>query len=270
MGEIIQGEFAKFEKYEDSLFKGIVAVSGDPDLESNIKEYLNIKFKPIPLHLYTQVLSFMQWCWKAKESEGMLYFIYRQDPFNDAEGEWQLACPRQWNSYVRVCAHAELNPEWFIDAIGDVHSHPGMNWSGHSGTDDHDEKQHNHGIYVVVSCEHDKNFTVKDTETTIYAYARGRKFTIDLKDFVDLKGNPGNGKFPEEWKDRVKSMMGCEVCGYDMVRVWDHERNRHRYKYVKNPRYNFFSKDKFFSQKDDISFLEEFEDDEDESNETKI
>lgn len=209
MGRIIKGKKAVFEEYEDALFRGTICVEGEAKGEK-IKEEIFIRCPKIPQELFGRAVSFLDWCFEKHKSEGMLYFIYRQDPFEEAKGTWELACPIQYNTGARVCAHAEKEPALFADAVGDIHSHPAMGWSGHSGTDAHDEKQHNHGIYMVLSWKHGGHPHVKG-DVTIYGYVRGRRITIKMTQMIDYSGAPPDGSFPEEWKAKVHEGT-CEVC----------------------------------------------------------
>lgn len=228
MGRMIKGRKATFEVYEDAIFKATICVKGDPKGEET-KEDIVMNCPKMPQKLFGQAVGFLHACYNERKSEGMIYFILRQDPFESDKGSWELAVPLQYNSMVRVCAHAEKEPALFADAVGDMHSHPAMDWSGHSGTDDHDEKQHNHGVYAVLSWKGGEIPHVKG-DVTIYGYIRGRKIIMHPEHLIDFTTPAPDYAFPREWMDKVFDGW-CKICyKEDPVKDMSKEKTR-RFKF---------------------------------------
>lgn len=210
MGQFIKGKKAVFEKYEDALFRATLCVEGEARGEELVEEVF-IRCAKIPRALFEQVVAFLAWCHKMHYAEGMLYFVYRQDPFSDAPGTWEVACPLQYVTGAAVCAHPEKEAHLFADAVGDIHSHPAMSWSGHSSIDDHDERSHNHGIYMVASWKSGQTPTLKTVDLTIYGYVRGRRVVIRPEHLIDFGSGSGKEGFPMEWMAKVFH-GGCKIC----------------------------------------------------------
>lgn len=190
---------AKEEKivpYKDSIFEGMVFPGRGVHGRPRKGEYLNFIGPRIPLSIYCQMLGFFNWCQKKLDSEGFLLLMLRK-------GKWSLGCPRQEVSGGSVDAHPEDSPEEFHGSVGDAHSHPGMG-AFHSHIDDHDELNHKHGIYMVVSSDRDTGFSIFTSNVNVRGYAKGSAFDIDPLTVFELKGSVKNVEFPEEWKSRVK------------------------------------------------------------------
>jgi len=208
--ETVKGRKAVFEKYQDALFRATLCIEGNPRGEE-IEEEVFIRCPKIPKVLFMQVIAFLAWCHKEHYSEGMLYFVYRQDPFDETKGSWDIYCPLQYVTGASVCAHAEKEPEESAGAVGDIHSHPAMGWSGHSSIDDHDERGHNHGIYMVASWRHGIDPTLETVELTIYGYVRGRRVVIRKEHIINFDSAAGEAGFPAAWKAKVHH-GDCKIC----------------------------------------------------------
>jgi len=185
----------KLKPYEDDIFVGMIA-EGLTDEALVEGEYLRLKVK-IPAAVAKQWHSVFNFAWREREgSEATLLLQFRKNA-------WANLCPHQWNTPVSVDSHPEKNPAEFPDVNGDIHSHPEMT-SFHSSIDDHDEKKHRHGLFIVVGGDPDHGFSFLTSPTSVYAYARGRRFDLDPREIIDMDSPLGDGTFPEEWRKRIK------------------------------------------------------------------